>query len=161
MSTQETRKKVSMYFFVEWAIESWQVVLEAAPWLLGGFALAGGLHVLLSVENVTRHMGRSGVGGVLKAALVGLPLPLCSCGVIPVASALRRQGAGRGATVSFLVSVPEAGVSSFAVSYPLLGPFMAVARVIAALVTAIVAGVAVDWLGSVEQKRTSASTPAP
>jgi len=114
--------------------------------MVGGFALAGLLHVVLPVRQVTRHLGRPGLGGVLKAAVIGMPLPLCSCSVIPVASAIRKQGASRGATGSFLISVPETGVDSFAVSYALLGPVLAVLRPIAALITAVVAGLAIDRL---------------
>jgi hypothetical protein len=111
-----------------------------------GFGLAGLLHVLLPVGQVTRHFGRPGIGGVLKAALIGMPLPLCSCSVIPVASAIRKQGASRGATGSFLISVPETGVDSFTISYALLGPVLAIARPLAALITALVAGTAIDRL---------------
>jgi len=120
-------------------------LLSAAPWLVVGFGLAGAIHVLLPVGLVTRHLGKPGLKGVLKATILGIPLPLCSCSVIPVASAIRRQGASRGATGGFLISVPETGVDSMAVSYALLGPFLAVVRPVAALVSAVAAGVAIDW----------------
>lgn len=135
-----------MSFVGEWLVQTWSVLLQAGPWLVGGFLLAGFIHALVPVDKVTRHLGRPGLGGILKAALVGAPLPLCSCSVIPVAAAIRRQGASKGATASFLVSAPETGVDSFALSYAMLGPFMAVVRPIAALVTAIAAGLAIDYL---------------
>ena len=135
-----------MSFLYEWIMQTWSVLLQAGPWLVGGFLLAGFIHALVPVDKVTRHLGRPGLGGILKAALVGAPLPLCSCSVIPVAAAIRRQGASKGATASFLVSAPETGVDSFVLSYAMLGPFMAIVRPIAALVTAIAAGLAIDHL---------------
>jgi hypothetical protein len=131
-------------FFVTWLAETWEITVEAAPWLLGGFFLAGLIYAWVPVGRVARHLGGSGIGGVIKAAAVGVPLPLCSCSVIPVASSIHRQGASRGATASFLVSTPETGVDSIAISYALLGPFLAVARPIAALITAIAAGLTIN-----------------
>jgi len=133
-------------FVGEWMMQTWSVLLQAGPWLVGGFLLAGFIHVLVPVDKVTRHLGKPGLGGVLKAALVGAPLPLCSCSVIPVAAAIRRQGASKGATASFLISTPETGADSFILSYAMLGPFMAIVRPIAALATAIAAGLAIDRL---------------
>jgi len=141
------RKEPVVTFLTNWLLQTWDVLLQAGPWLVVGFLLAGFIHVLIPVDKVTRHLGRPGLGGVLKAAIIGAPLPLCSCSVIPVASAIRRQGASRGATASFLVSTPETGVDSIAASYALLGPFMAIIRPIAAIVTAVVAGLAIDRLG--------------
>ena len=131
-------------FLTSWLNEIWFMTLEAAPWLLGGFVLAGVIYVLVPVEILTRHVGRPGAGSVVKASLIGIPLPLCSCSVIPVASSFRKQGASRGAFVSFLISTPETGVDSIAISYALLGPVLAVVRPIAAFVTALTAGLLVD-----------------
>ena len=130
-------------FANKWAAETWAMVLDSSPWLFGGFLLAGVVYVMIPVAVVTRHLGRSGFAGVVKAALFGIPLPLCSCSVIPVAASIRKQGASRGAFTSFLISTPETGVDSFAISYALLGPFLAIARPVAAFVTAIVAGMLV------------------
>jgi hypothetical protein len=103
-----------------------------------------------------RHDALAGrQGAVVRASLVGAPLPLCSCGVIPAAVGLRRGGASRGATVSFLISTPETGVDSVAVSYVLLGPLMAVARPVAAVATALLAG------GIVSATTHEDETPAP
>ncbi|MBP7935765.1 MAG: SO_0444 family Cu/Zn efflux transporter [Phycisphaerae bacterium] len=135
---------MSMAFVVEWATATWGVFLQAGPWLFFGFLAAGVIQALVPIGQVTRHLGKPGLGGVIKAALIGAPLPLCSCSVIPVASSIRRQGAGRGATASFLISAPETGIDSIAVSYALLGPFMAVVRPIAALATAVFAGWLID-----------------
>ncbi len=124
----------------------WQVVLMMAPYLLLGFAVAGALSVMLTPAWVARHLGRRGVGQVVKAALLGVPLPLCSCGVIPLAFSLRKAGAGKGATVSFLASTPQTGVDSILLTYSLLGPIITVLRVVAAFVSGIVAGLLTDWV---------------
>ncbi|TKB51626.1 permease [Ferrimonas sediminicola] len=117
--------------------------LDSAPWLLLGLFLAGMLKMFVPMEWMNRQLGGHGFKTTLKAALFGAPLPLCSCGVIPAAVGLRRSGASRSATTSFLVSTPETGVDSVSVSYVLLGPFMAVVRPIAAVTSAVVAGLLV------------------
>lgn len=124
-------------------VASGALFAEAAPFLLVGLALSALLAGSFPRARVERLLGGPGIGPVVRAALIGVPLPLCSCGVIPAAISLRRHGASRGATVSFLVSTPETGVDSIAISYALLGPLIAVARPVAAFVSAIVAGVAV------------------
>ncbi len=123
--------------------ETWNVLLVAAPFLLLGLFAGGLLHVLLSRRLVERWMGQEGLLGVVVAALFGIPLPLCSCGVVPVAMALRRKGASRPATASFLITTPESGVDSIVLTYGMLGPVMALARPLASFVTAVVAGIAV------------------
>ncbi|MGE4506058.1 MAG: SO_0444 family Cu/Zn efflux transporter [Desulfovibrionaceae bacterium] len=122
----------------------WEVLLESAPWMLLGFLVAGLLKAFIPGDVVHRHLGGRGFSGVFKAALFGVPLPLCSCGVVPAAAGLRRQGASRGATASFLVSTPETGVDSMAITYALLDPVMTVLRPLAAFFTALLAGVAVN-----------------
>ncbi len=130
-------------FALLWAQETWDILLESAPWLMGGFLLAGLLHVLVPIATISRHLGRPGWAGVLKASLVGIPLPLCSCSVIPVATSIRRQGASRGAFAGFLVSTPETGVDSIMLTYALLGPVLAVVRPVAAFVSAVTVGILV------------------
>ncbi|GGP68238.1 permease [Shewanella algicola] len=117
--------------------------LESAPWLLLGLVLAGLLKVFVPMAWMHKQLGGHGMKTVVKAAMLGAPLPLCSCGVIPAAVGLRRAGASKAATTSFLVSTPETGVDSITVSYVLLGPFMAIVRPIAAITSAIVAGLLV------------------
>jgi uncharacterized membrane protein YraQ (UPF0718 family)/copper chaperone CopZ len=136
-----------MEFVLDVVIASWSVLAEMAPYLLLGFFFAGVLSALISAEWVERHLGGSGLGQVFKASLFGVPLPLCSCGVLPVAASLRRQGASRGATTSFLLSTPQTGVDSIAVTYALLGPFIAVLRPLAALVTGVIGGTLVHAFG--------------
>ncbi len=118
----------------------WCVAIDAAPWLLLGLLAAGLIKAYVPEHVLGRWLGGRGSGSVVRAALIGAPLPLCSCGVLPAAFGLHRQGASKGATVSFLVATPETGVDSIAVSYALLGPFMAVVRPVAAVFSAIAAG---------------------
>ena len=117
--------------------------IESAPWLLMGFTVAGLMKAFVPSELLAKHLGEPGLMATVKAALLGAPLPLCSCGVIPAALGLRRSGASKAATTSFLISTPETGVDSVTVSYAMLGPFMAIIRPIAAISTAITAGVLV------------------
>ncbi len=127
-------------FFLIVLSASWSVLGEMAPYLLLGFFFAGLLSVMVSPRWVERHLGGNRIAQVFKASLFGVPLPLCSCGVLPVAASLRRNGAGKGATTAFLLSTPQTGVDSIAVTWALLGPFLAVFRPIAALVTGVLGG---------------------
>ncbi|MBF0170015.1 MAG: SO_0444 family Cu/Zn efflux transporter, partial [Nitrospinae bacterium] len=120
--------------------ESWHLLVDAAPFLLFGFLLAGVIKSFVPLDAVRRHLGGGGFGPTVKAALIGVPLPLCSCSVIPTALALKRQGAHKSAVASFLVSTPETGVDSIAVSYALLDPIMTLFRPVAAFVAALAAG---------------------
>lgn len=121
-------------------IESFKLLMEMAPWLLLGFFFAGVIHIFFPKEKITHHLGRGGFLPVLKSALFGVPLPLCSCGVIPVVTSLRKQGASKGACLSFLISTPTSGVDSILATYSLLGPFFAVYRVIASFITGLFSG---------------------
>ncbi|MES9929619.1 MAG: SO_0444 family Cu/Zn efflux transporter [Candidatus Thiodiazotropha sp. 6PDIVS] len=114
--------------------------LEAAPWLLLGLVMAGLLKAWLPPGMLQQKLGQGRFLPVIKASLIGAPLPLCSCGVLPAAMALRRSGASKSATVSFMISTPETGPDSIAITYALLGPFMAVLRPIAAIVSALFTG---------------------
>lgn len=137
--------------------ECWRLLAEASVYVIFGLLVAGLLKTFLSPNFVSRNLGRGRVVPVFKAALLGLPLPLCSCGVLPAAASLKRQGAGRGAVASFLVSTPETGVDSIALTYALLGPVMAIARPLAALATAMIAGLGMGLLK--EQKPGQPSAP--
>lgn len=129
-----------------------EVSLEAAPWLLFGLLAAGLIKVWIPESFMQRVLGGKGAWPVVKGAFIGAPLPLCSCGVLPAAIGLRRAGASDGATLSFLVATPETGVDSIGVSYVLLGPFMTVVRVVAAVASAIITGMlAVFVLGRQKQ----------
>jgi uncharacterized membrane protein YraQ (UPF0718 family) len=143
-----------------YAFAVWDILLDASPYVLLGFFVAGLLKAYLPEDLVARHLGKGRFLPVLKASLFGVPLPLCSCGVIPAAAGLRQQGASRGATTSFLISTPETGVDSIAVSYALLDPVMAVVRPVASFFTAIIAGVAVNSLPEEESPQAASSAAA-
>jgi len=120
-----------------------ELFVESAPWLMLGLLVAGMMKAFVPEDLLAKHLGKPGLGSTVKAALLGAPLPLCSCGVIPAAVGLRRSGASKAATTSFLISTPETGVDSISISYALLGPFMAIIRPIAAITSAITAGILV------------------
>ncbi len=122
----------------------WDILVDSSIWMLFGFLMAGLLRAFVPSDLVARHLGRKRSGNVFKAALFGIPLPLCSCGVIPAAAGLRSQGASKGATASFLISTPETGVDSIAVSWALLDPLMTVTRPLSAFVTAMFTGLFID-----------------
>ena len=120
----------------------WEVLLELAPWLLVGTATAGLMHVFLPRGFIERHL--RGRGGVLRAVLLGVPLPLCSCGVIPAGLGLKRDGASNGAAVGFLISTPQTGVDSVLVSAAFLGWPFALFKVVSAFVLGVVGGLWTD-----------------
>jgi len=123
--------------------EMWVIFLDAAPYLFLGFGVAGLLHIFIPDEKIRDFLGASAgkFRSVINATIAGIPLPICSCGIVPTAISLRKRGATRGATVSFLISTPETGVDSIAITYALLDPIMTIFRPIAAFVTALAAGI--------------------
>ena len=125
----------------------WAVYLDTAFWLLLGLFAAGLVKSYIPQDMMVRWLGGHGFYAVARAALFGAPLPLCSCGVLPAALGLYRGGASKEATVSFLISTPETSIDSVAVTYALMGPVMAVYRPIAALMSAMVTGVMVAFVG--------------
>ena len=118
----------------------WDLLLHMSPYLLLGFAVAALLHVFLRPQFVLRHLSGRGLWPTLKGALLGAPMPLCSCSVLPVAAGLRRQGAGRGATTAFLISSPQTGADNIAITWAMLGPLIGIFSPIAALLTGITGG---------------------
>lgn len=126
--------------------DSWLLLVEAAPFVLFGFLAAGLLKSFVPEDFVARHLGHSTFGSVVKASLFGVPLPLCSCGVIPAAIGLRKHGASNGASAAFLISTPESGIDSIAITYALLDPIMTVMRPLAAFFTATVTGLCINLL---------------
>jgi len=131
-------------FFVELLVASWDVFLEMAPYLIFGFLIAGFLSQWLDADKLSRWVARDDLRSVGIASIVGAPLPLCSCSVVPVAASLRKAGAGKGATSAFLVATPETGVDSISVTYGLLDPVMTVIRPIASVLSAILTGMGVN-----------------
>ncbi|HPG38615.1 MAG TPA: permease [bacterium] len=135
--------------FVFGVLKSSYVLLkEMAPYLLFGFLSAGILREFISTEQIARHLGKNSFGSVVKAALFGVPLPLCSCGVIPPTMTLRNAGASRGAVLSFLIATPTTGVDSIFATYSLLGPVFAVYRVAASFFAGIFSGIAANLFDS-------------
>ena len=140
--------------------ESWSLFLEMSPYLFLGFLIAGILHVLVPDEKILSYLGESAgkVRSVINASLMGLPLPLCSCGVVPTALSLKKRGATKGAVLSFMISTPETGVDSIAITYALLDPIMTVFRPLATLFTAIAAGI-IENFSSANEKKPLLSKP--
>jgi len=135
-----------MNIIVNIFVESWHLLLEASVYILFGMLVGGLLKVFLNPSFVADHLGKGKFSSVIKAALFGIPIPLCSCGVLPAAASLKRQGANNGATTAFLISTPESGVDSMAITYALLDPIMTVARPVSAFITAVAAGITENLL---------------
>ena len=127
--------------------EVFALINEMSPYLLLGFLLAGLMHAFIPGMVYSRYLSGHGFRSVLYGALFGIPLPLCSCGVIPTAMSLRKEGASKGATVSFLIATPETGVDSILATYSLLGLPFAIIRPIAACCNALLGGMLVNKLG--------------
>lgn len=119
------------------------MLAQMAPYILLGFLIAGVMHAFIPRRTMVRYLAGKGWSSVAKAALLGIPLPLCSCGVLPTAIAMRRGGASKAASTSFLIATPQTGVDSIAATWAMLGPAFAIVRPVAALVTALVGGIAV------------------
>lgn len=136
------RKKASMEMILEIITGFRQILEESAIYVLFGLFISGLLKTLIHPGTVAAHFGKGRFGSVFKAAILGIPIPLCSCGVLPAAVSMRKQGANTGATTAFLISTPESGVDSISISYALLDPFLTVIRPVAAFFTALCAGIA-------------------
>lgn len=136
------------------------ILNEMSPYILLGFLIAGLLHEFIKPETMSRHLSGKGWKPIVKAAMLGVPLPLCSCGVLPTAVGLHRQGASKGATTSFLISTPQTGVDSIAATYSLLGLPMAILRPVAALVGGIFGGMSVSLLDKSTDATSKPSHPS-
>lgn len=134
---------------------SWDILLKSSIYMLFGFFVAGILYVFIKPEKISRYLGKGKIRSVFLSALAGIPLPLCSCGVVPAAAGLRKQGANKGATLAFLISTPETGADSIPITYALMDPLMAVVRPLAAFVTSVVAGIVENFLGKTEAEDTT------
>jgi uncharacterized protein len=145
--------ETAMNILLEILTESWELLQESSIYVLFGIFVAGLMRVFVRPEAVSRHLGKGKVISVIKAAALGVPVPLCSCGVLPAAVSLKRQGANNGATAAFLISTPESGVDSIALTYALIDPVMTVARPAAAFATAAVAGIAENMLGQEKEEK--------
>ena len=131
------------FIFVQ---EIWSLCLEMSPYLLLGMLVSGLIFVFIDSSIIYKQIGDKDYISILKSTLFGIPLPLCSCGVIPVAATLRESGASKGSTVSFLVSTPQTGVDSIFLTYGMLGPVFALFRPLAALFSGVFSGIVINNL---------------
>jgi uncharacterized membrane protein YraQ (UPF0718 family) len=127
--------------------ESWHIYLDVSIYMLFGFLVAGILYVFFKADNIKRYLGTGKIKPVFLSALFGIPIPLCSCGVVPVATGLKKQGANDGAALSFMIATPESGVDSIAISYAMLDPVMTIVRPVSAFFTAVCTGIAQNYWG--------------
>ncbi len=125
-------------------IETWSLIAEMGPYLLLGFLIAGLLHKWIRQQWIEQHLGQPGFKSIVLASIFGVPMPLCSCGVIPVTASLREKGASKGAATSFLTSTPQTGIDSILATYGMLGPVFALYRVVVAFVSGIGVGLIVE-----------------
>ena len=112
-----------------------------APYILFGLAFAGVLHELVPESIVTKHLGKENISSVVKSTIFGIPLPVCSCGVIPLATSIKKSGASKGATLSFLISTPITGVDSILATFGMFGWVFTIYRVITSMFIAMIAGI--------------------
>lgn len=132
-----------------------------APYILFGLLFAGILHELVPDTIVTKHLGKESIGSVVKSTVFGIPLPVCSCGVIPLATSIKKSGASKGATLSFLISTPITGVDSILATYGIFGWAFTLYRALTSMVIAIVAGVLTNLFDKEEvTKPLFSATPA-
>ncbi len=127
--------------------ESWYLYLDVAIYMLFGFFIAGILYVFFKADKIKHYLGKGKIKPVILSAIFGIPIPLCSCGVVPVATSLKKQGANSGAALSFMIATPESGVDSIAVSWAMLDPIMTVMRPLAGFITAIATGITQNFFG--------------
>jgi len=146
-------------FLDSWVTLTWNMIHESALLLLIGFILAGIIRALITPSALYSLFGRGRLTQIFTSSIIGVPLPLCSCSVLPVAAQLRRSGLSREGTVSFLISTPETGADSIALSVRLLGPLFAIVRPIAALFTALISGLVARFFISGNDQPTLLSAP--
>ena len=122
-----------------------------APYILFGLFFAGILHEIVPESLVTKHLGKENISSVIKATLFGVPLPVCSCGVIPLATSIKKSGASRGATLSFLISTPITGVDSILATYGMFGWVFTLYRVLTSMFIAMAAGILTNLFDKEEE----------
>lgn len=131
-----------------------------APYILFGLLFAGILHELVPETLVTKHLGKENIASVVKSTLFGIPLPVCSCGVIPLATSIKKSGASRGATLSFLISTPITGVDSILATYGMFGWIFTIYRVVTSMVVAMMAGILTNLFDKENAQAKPAFTPS-
>ncbi len=133
----------------------WEITTQMAPYLLLGFFLSGVVAIFINRQFIVNHLGKDSFGAVIKASLIGVPMPLCSCSVLPVAATLSDKGAKKGAVASFLASTPQTGVDSILITYSFLGGVYTLIRVVVAFVSGIITGAIVAMFKEVVGTETS------
>src|SRR6056297_2206608 len=147
-----------LIYIEEYFSELWFLVLEMAPWLLLGLIFAGLLKVYFPQRHIDRYLGKSNLRSAFNASLLGIPMPLCSCGVIPTGISFFRNGASKGASNSFLISTPQTGVDSILATYSMLGWPFAVLRPVVAFFTGVAGGIFTNFFVR-DKKNTKSSQP--
>ncbi len=136
---------------MEYLMEFWQALVELsnamAPYILFGLLFAGILHEVVPESLVTKHLGEDNVSSVVKATLFGIPLPVCSCGVIPLATGIKKSGASKGATLSFLISTPITGIDSILATYGIFGWIFTIYRIVTSMIISVAAGILTNLFG--------------
>jgi uncharacterized membrane protein YraQ (UPF0718 family) len=147
---------------MEYIIEFWHALVELsnamAPYILFGLLFAGILHEIVPDSLVTKHLGKASIASVIKATLFGVPLPVCSCGVIPLAAGIKKSGASKGATLSFLISTPITGIDSILATYGIFGWIFTIYRVITSMIISIAAGILTNIFAT-KEKASKPNTP--
>lgn len=141
----------------KFALETYRLFVEISPYLILGFFFAGLLHTLLGEKYIKRHFAKSGIWSTIKAAIFGIPLPVCSCAVIPLAESLRKDGASKSSTMAFLVSTPSSGIDSILATYALMGPVFTVFRPIASLISGVLVGIVTHFKGDEKENRSGSA----
>jgi len=145
-----------MDYLIEFLQALYDLSNAMAPYIIFGLAFAGILHELVPETLVTKHLGKESISSVIKSTVFGIPLPVCSCGVIPLATSIKKSGASKGATLSFLISTPITGVDSILATYGMFGWVFTLYRVFTSMIIAMVAGI----LTNIFTKEKSASQNA-
>jgi uncharacterized membrane protein YraQ (UPF0718 family)/copper chaperone CopZ len=133
-----------MNYIVEYFNKTFELFNEMSPYLMLGFLFAGILYVYFPASKIQKYLGKQNFMSVINAALIGVPLPLCSCGVIPTGVSFYKNGASKGSSVSFLISTPQTGIDSILVTYSLLGLPFTIIRPLVALITGVVGGILIN-----------------
>jgi len=140
--------------------EIWNLFMAMSAYLVFGFLVAGIVRIFLKPEKIFKHLGNRGFSSILKAVLFGVPLPLCSCGVLPPAAGLYKSGAGKGATLAFLISTPTTGIDSILATYGLMGGIFMLFRILASVVIGFVAGIISDIFSGKQDRSVIKQVPA-
>ncbi len=143
---------------IEFLTNFWILANDMAIYIIFGVLIAGVLKQIIPEDFVSKHLGDDNFSSVIKSSLFGIPLPLCSCSVIPFATSLKKEGASSGSVLSFLISTPITGADSILATYGFFGWFFTLYRVITSLIIAVVAGILQNFFGRVPQDKTQECT---